>query len=508
MPSEKNKDTKIRETSAITEIIESVKANKIEAYVFIVFHLVFAVILRYCYPFPDITPDTGGYINIITEDFIHGGPRPSGYSYFIYYVNAFASGTLLIFLTQYIIYCIAIWFFYSGVTYLLGIKDAYIRFTFLIVSIVFIPGLYTTNMLISDNLFTSLTLLLITFCMWLLHNPGKYLLIPIIILLMACIMLRYIGMVYLAVIIPVVLISYKQKVFAIAASFLIVVLVYAYTENVKQQTGNDLGVEVFSGFAGWQKANNALHIIPHIDISESAIGDDADNDILKIDTIVRMTYPFNKSHYPDFNSVSYDFIWSDSLPLRTAFWYQRLLAREESYYHNWNIAGVQFSEYADLLVKQHPKEFFRYYILNNTVRAFHPPVEVFESFADSVYTPVISDWFNLASGESIRPTNDFLRPLLRNLSVFYSFYWILFGISVMYIAVQLTRRKMNISSGHFKIVILLSVFTLVYLLASIYAAPVNLRFLLPVRVTILGLAFALIQRIVATLKKKEETTIV
>jgi len=278
-------------------------------------------------------------------------------------------------------------------------------------------------------------------------------------------------MVYLAVIIPVLLVSYKQKVFAIAASFLIVVVVYAYTENVKQQTGNDLDVEVFSGFAGWQKANNALHIIPHIDISESAIGDDADNNILRIDTIVRTTYPFNKSHYPDKHSVSFDFIWSDSLPLRTAFWYQRLLAREESYYHNWNIAGLQFSEYADLLVKEHPKEFFRYYILNNAVRAFYPPSEVFESFADSVYTPVISDWFNLTSGESIRPTNDFLRPLLRNLSFLYSFYWLLFGASVVYVGTQLLRLRMNIGSLFFKIIMLLTFFTFIYLVASIYAAP-------------------------------------
>lgn len=478
--------TNTAQTGTFSDYIKFIKTDKQTLYIFLGFHLAFAIILRYCYPYPDLKTDTGGYINWIFQGFLHGGPRPLGYSYFIDYVNGIASGTGAIFLAQYLIYCLAIFFFYTSTVYVFQINNTKLKYAYLTLTLLFIPGLYTTNLLMSDNLFTSLTLILITLCLWLVHRPMVGLLVPIIIFLVWIISIRYLGLAYPAFIIPIIFLAFRKKMVPIISSLVIVVVLYGYIQKIKRGTEEDQGVEIFSAFGGWQHANNALHVIPHIDLSTPAISS-TDRDLLFIDSVVRYSYPINAHLYPDEHSTSYAFIWLDSLPLRMAFNYMMPRLNKGSYYGNWNEMGSKLQEYGSLLIKEHFPEYFRYYLVNNTIRTAHPPVEIFESF-DNPNAAVINQWFNMPEGLNTMPRYDFLRPVLRNLSPVYTFYWLLFLASSVYFGVMAWRKKIGTSSTLFKLILALWIFVIMYTAASIYGASVNLRFLLPLRPAIIVLA--------------------
>lgn len=489
-------------TGTFRDYVDFIKADRKILYIFLAFHIAFAILLQYCYPYPDLKTDTGGYINWIFQGFLHGGPRPLGYSYFIDYVNSIASGTGAIFLAQYLIYCLAIFFFYTSTVYLFHISNTKLKYTYLVLTLLFIPGLYTTNLLMSDNLFTSLTLILITFCLWLVHRPLVVLLVPIVILLLWIISIRYLGLAYPAFIIPVIFLAFRKKIVPIVSSLLIVVILYGYIQKIKRGTEEDQGVEIFSAFGGWQHANNALHVIPHIDLSEPAISS-TDQDMLFIDSIVRYSYSINAHLYPDEYSTSYAFIWLDSLPLRMAFNYMMPRLNKGSYYGNWNEMGLKLQEYGSLLIKEHFPEYFRYYLVNNTLRTAHPPVEIFESF-DNPKAAVINQWFNLSDDLDTMPRYDFLRPVLRNLSPVYTFYWILFLVSSGYFGVMVWRKRIGTGSTLFKLILTLWVFVVMYTAASIYGASVNLRFLLPLRPAIVVLAIVAIGEIIQQKAIKEK----
>jgi len=473
------------------------KENRNKAYLFIAFHIVFAIVLRYCYPYMDLTSDTGGYINAIHYGFKQGSMRPLGYSYFLNF-SAFGSGfgAQPVFWLQYITYCLSMFFFYSSTSHLFNISNKYISFAYLLVTILFVPGLYATNILMADSLFTSLTIVLITLCLWWIQSGNKYIFIIVILFLAATVSLRYIGFIYPAFIIVAILLTYRKSMQTVVYSLVIILLAYAYVEYVKHQTKKDRDVEVFSSFGGWQKANNALHVIPYIDLSKSTVNTN-NTEILRIDTIVRITYPYNKQYYPDSWSVSYHMMWLDSVPLTLAQNYYIYKEPQVDFFTIWNRCGVLYSEYADLLMRDHFPEYFRYYLVNNAIRAFHPPEEILTQFPDTTYTPITNEWFGWAINADIQPRHDLMRPFLRNLSGYYSCYWILFLVANGYFIMQFRRKNISSSSTRFRLFILLFFFTWLYALASIYAAPVNLRFLLPVRVVIVGLVFAFIQHFVS-----------
>lgn len=470
--------------SELRVYLNYVRSHKKELYIFICFHVVVAILLRYCYPNADVTPDSGGYINQIYQNFIYGSTRPLGYSYFIYFINSIGSGTIMLFIAQYLIHCISTFFFYSSTCYLFNISTNWLRYSYLAVSVVFITGIYATNMVMSDSLFTSLTVILLTICLWLVYTRSKLLIIPLAIVLLWIISVRYIALIYPLFFIPVLLVAYSKKIVPVVASGIILIMIFGYTQKVKTGTERDQRVEVFSAFAGWQIASNAIHIIPHIDLSQALVTSD-DIAIRRIDSLVRLSYKVNNYLYPDEKSVSYDFIWVDSLPLRMAFnYFKNTAIGETSYYSEWNKAGKAFNTYGNMLIKEYPKEFFKYYLLNNAVRTFHPPAEFFEGYADTTYSIVITKWFNWSDDKKMAPRHDILRPFLVKSPYFYSVYWVLFVVSIGYFMYCLLAGKISRKQLYLKMLVLVAGFVLVYTAGSIYGAPVNLRFLLPLRLPI------------------------
>lgn len=470
-------------TTSRENFFTHIKNSKIETGSFLLFHLIAALFLSYYYPFADMTSDTGGYIKWAIDG-LYGSTRPRGYSSFLYQLHDISHSTTIIFVTQYIIYCFAQLFLFLTATYLFQITSKGLKIGFLAFLICSLANLYLANTAMSDSLFGSVTVLMITCCIWFIYRQTVVTYISIVTLMMAAITIRYIALIYPAIIFLVFLISLKDKKILIGACFFMILPMYAYYERVSAGTEKDMGVRVFSAFGGWQKASNALHIIPHIDLSKPLVESD-NEDILLTDSVVRNTYPFIAKKYPEKNSVCYDFIWIDSLPLKQAVFIK--LSRVKNRYHaTWNHMGAVYSDYADLLIKKYPTEFARYYLLPNFKRTLLPPVEIFEKYRiTGAMGPYEKSWFHVENDSLAAPRADILRPALKQLSPFYAIFWFVFFVNIIASVVIVYKKILPYNSKQLIAGYLITLFILLYFAGSVYAAPTNLRFIVLLRALII-----------------------
>lgn len=483
-----NKPVRIQQNIK-AELLAFFNNNKKELLILSGIYLLIAILLKYFYPYTDLTSDTGGYINWASGGFKHGGPRPLGYSYVLYFLQQFANNTTIIFIVQYLLHCIAVLFFTYTILHIGNITNRYIRYSFLLMSVAYLPAIYMTNMIMSDSLFTSLTILLFTLSVWLYYKKNIYLIIPIVALMFFIISIRYIGLVYPAFVIPVCLFFFRKKFTGVILSGILLLTIYGYVEKVKSGTEKDQGVRQFSAFGGWQLANNALHVVPHLDIDNPLI-ETNDYNLLGIDTMIRLTYDRNPNLYPHKDTVTYLFIWDKTSPLNMYLEYYALHNRSKKYYKMWNEVGALYADYGSELVKTYPGKFFRYYLLNNAKNMVRPNIGFFKSFSDSTYF-VNRLWFGWKDDMDIQPRKDILRPALLITPFVYTFYWIIFAAAAVYLGLAIGKKKM--AQPQVVLTVLMVGFVLLYSAASIYAAPVNLRFLLPIRMMMLGTVFIALQ---------------
>lgn len=474
--------------------IQYLRQHKQEHVIIIAFYIIAACILRYFYPYAEVFSDTGGYMNWSTlnpsKHYDFGGPRPMGYSVFITFLKNISSSTFIIFFAQYLLHCIASYFLYFSTTYIFNITGSKLRYLLLACTLLYIPGIAAANMVMSDSLFTSLTIIIVTLSMWLSYKPNIYWLLAITVFIFWAVTIRYIGLIYPAICIPVLFISMKHKLQATAFSGLLLILLWSYTQYIINGTDREMGVAIFSGFSNWQKANNALHVVPHLDKSEPLVDGLEDDFQIAADSLIRLTYQTNSNLYADNNEVTYNHIWHKRSSLKEIHRYYAFINNDETYYPTWNKVSVELGAYANKLMVSHFGMFLRYYLLNNTVRAMHPPEEIFKTGSDTTTAAKAAfSWFQLGKNNYMQPRQDVLRPILRNASVAFTIYWVLFACCLIYSIILLATKKLQLRDNKTRTIIVIIWFILAYAAANIYAAPVNLRFLLPLRPFILALTF-------------------
>jgi len=446
------------------------------------------IFLHYCYPVANMIPDTKGYIYWADKD-TYGGFHPMGYPHFLRFIHSFSQDISVVFIAQLLIFSFASLLFYLSVTYLFSICNKYLRAVFLSTCIFFLSGFYATNVISSDSLFLSGSILMVTACIWFIKRPHVLLFLFIIISTMLCISIRHIGIIYPFIVVVVLFYGSKNRPMAIAATLFLVIIIAGYINIVSKRTEADVGVNIFSAFGGWQKANNALHIVPHMDLSKPLVHTD-DAEIQIVDSFVRETYPRYKKYYPADNEVSYLFIWSDSLPLKP-FMVDRIRLSKSYMSYMWNYLGKVYSDYADLIIKEHPKEYLRYYLFNNLKMLFRPDEEMFKGYFPAPDKDKnVWEWFALdkTTEAEIRkePGLSLLKPVLRELPVMYLLLWFGFSAALIMFFTMLIQKKMNLGSKVAGMCLVFVTYIAIYCLASLFAAPISVRFLMMVRVLILA----------------------
>lgn len=447
---------------------------------FTVFYFLVGCIINYYYPFIDNTSDTGGYIRWAQEN-KYGGTRPLGYSHFIDFIHQINYTSSFLFWAQLFIFSISSIINFYTILFVFEIESKIIKWTLFASNLFFITGIYSTNIAMSDSVFLDLCILLTSSILLFIKKPNAFLFICISIFLLYSIKIRPIAAVYPASMVIIFFICIKNKYLKVLSSALTILFILIYVNYVKNRTEEDQGVRIFSSFGGWQLASNALHVVPYVDIKQPLIETD-DDDLKLVDTFVRNSYPYFKHKYPKSNEVSYEFIWIDSLPLRPAFYRWRNNNTQLSYYSAWNYMGDIYDRFGTELIKKYPDLFLRYYLLNNTKRLLFPPNEIFDKYILTGDPGKFErNWFNWNDKEKIEPKKDIFRPLLNINQYSYPILWALFFLAFLYFLFNLKTISKISSQVVFRSSIFIITFILFYSAASIIAAPINLRFLLPIR---------------------------
>ncbi len=224
-------------------------------------------LFKLLYPFPDFISDSYSYIATAA---LHMDVNlwPVGYSEFLLFVHLITHSDTAVICCQYIILEIALLYFFFSILALYHPSRTTGRILFIAL---FLNPIYLflSNCILSDALFTALTLIYLTKMLWLIHRPRPYYIVTLAILAGALFTIRYTAL-YFPLVSAIAFILSRQSVWlklagSLAPFFLIVPFVLITEQKTKAATGT----AQFSVFGGWQIANNALYMYSHIQVDST-----------------------------------------------------------------------------------------------------------------------------------------------------------------------------------------------------------------------------------------------
>ncbi|MFY7670790.1 hypothetical protein ACOSP6_06845 [Tenacibaculum sp. MEBiC06402] len=319
----------------------------------------------------------------------------------------------------------------------------------------------------SDTIFNSLTLLYLTTSLWILKKPTTLLVILHFVVFYFTINVRYTALFYPILSFSILIIHVKRSkrfLFLSSVPILISLLIYTIDKNEIYETYE---VDEFSGFSGWATLNNAVSIIPYIDLKPENI-DDKDNKF--IHTVIT-SYPDSIYSHKHINAT--DFMWKNDFPGKQMLYYT-MKTEGYSYTKAWVYMGKKFKKHSSFLIKNYPLEYFKYYLFPNFKQLFYaykiPHVKKFKP------NKFIRDYFNLHI-QNYDYEYSFLHKINPIRKIFTTFLWIIFFGSI----ITIFRKKDHYLEEQKNLVYFLLMFLLFYAGFSIIAHPINnFRYLIPI----------------------------
>jgi hypothetical protein len=345
--------------------------------------LLFWFVFKYFYPYPNMVMDSyvyvkGAVLNLGANSF------PIGYSKFLQLFGLFSRSTGLLVWLQYLLLESAYLLLFFTLLYFFRTPQliSNILFAFLFWNPLF---LFVSNFIMSDALFTALSIFWICQLIWLICDPRPYMIWIQAGLLFLAFTIRYNALYYPLVACLALLLTRLSIWYRIAAILLQFIFIGAFSLFTRSEMLQLTGERQFSPFGGWQVANNALYMYGHI---QQETNEPVPAEFQSLDSIVRQY--FNSTHRVE-SLLEYDaegpgffYMVSDKSPLLKYMYRQYGADTLFQDFKGWGKMGVICSGYGAYLVRRHPLDFARYWMLPNAVRYFYPPTEIF-----SMYSPYI-----------------------------------------------------------------------------------------------------------------------
>lgn len=439
------------------------------------------VVFKLCYPFPSFFIDSYTYLDAAANNYAISY-RPIGYSKFLQLVHFFsASDTFLTCLQYLLIQLPVLWLFFS-IRYFFNLSRiaSIIGFIFL----VFNPSaLYISNYISSDALFTGLSLVWVNQLLWMKNRPHKYQLLLHALLLYILFEIRYNALYY-----PLVsffaFIMWRQKWrMRIAGIILSVSVLLAAVAITKYQNKKETGTAVFSAFGGWQLANNALYVYPHITVRSERLPMQCQ----ELDSMVKGFFHSETpvKRIPDVYGTW--FMWDNASPLRTFMSYYSGRFNIKNDFDQWNLVAPIFNKYGITIIKDHPWAFTKYYLWPSAKNYFHPILGELSSYNEekSYVEEDARNWFKYKDNSVHAIPGKVQVAVLSPSSYLFLAVHILFWGS--FILLLLKRKKVFNDKNFQKTALLIAFLLAINTCFSIFTTPAILRYqLLPF---ILYLAF-------------------
>ncbi len=430
--------------------------------------------LRYCYPYPGTAADSGGYIDAAMQDIFYIY-RPFGYSYFLQLLHAVTTNVHSIFIIQISLLFFATYFLAVTVKYFYAPAKKWLWYASLSFLIFTPTSFVMANWIMSDLLFSVLVYFMVVMFIFIIKRESWAAAVLYLLFLFPALHVRYSAIVFPFALIPFFLMK-KGKIRWVITILSIAVfsLFYFQTKNAMKERGFP---EQFStGFDGWNYSNNVLYALPYIDIEAN---DFKDPELQYLHNFIMEDIDLIKKITDNSNSVSTNhFMWNRKLTLRQ---YQQKIMREQD--KTFLAAFVElgsnmYKDYAWHIIMNYPFSFFRYYYLPNIKQAFYPPAILIAETGNEKQK-IIYEYYDIDKENKMQAKLDFLsNPEYETImQILHLIMWI--AIAAIGVTAFLRRKKLAFSTDDKIVFGGLFCFAAIYYAANIFAAPMEIRYFIP-----------------------------
>jgi len=350
--------------------------NRIYVWGVIVITILLFSLFKYFYPYPNMVMDSYVYIKAAALH-MSANSAPIGYSWFLRAFSFFSRSAYLLVMVQYFFleFSCAVLFFTLLHLFHLSRLFSTILFIFLFCNPLF---LYLSNFVMSDSLFTAISVLWITQLIWIICAPRTYMILVHTLLIFLAFTVRYNALYYplfASIVLLVIRLKVWQKITAILLQFVLIVL---FIFHVKNSMFPMTKVRQFPPLCGWQMANNVMYMYGHVDRNTKGTVPDQ---FSILDSVVRHDFD-SAGHVEDILDYSAE---------AHGFYYMASNGSPLNYYFHWQYgydsvfqdltkrgpASILFTGYAKYLILKYPVQYIRYWAIPNGIRYFYPPTEIF-----------------------------------------------------------------------------------------------------------------------------------
>lgn len=259
--------------------------------------------------------------------------------------------------------------------------------------------LHLANLISSDSLFVSLSLIWFALLLWIMHRPTNKIILWHATVLFFAFTVRYNALIYpfiSAIAFQLSLLSWRKKLLGFGAGILLCGLFVFYTSyKYKMLTG----YWQYSPFSGWQLTNNAMYSYRYVN---SADRKEVPKRYQAFDNMVRQYFDSTRDikRFPaEALEASTVYMWSPGFPM---FKYRDSLFRKDSTaseLKKWASMGPFYKSYGSYIIGRYPWEFLKHFIWPNGNKYYAPPIEFLENYnsgKDDV-TQMAATWFGYKS---------------------------------------------------------------------------------------------------------------
>ncbi len=433
---------------------------------FIVFVLC-ASVIKYCYPVAQLTWDSYSYIHAGMK--LIPDLRPLGYSLLLKILYSISSGISFIVYFQLLLHFLSVIALLKLVKRYFQLSD--LSYFLLGVLLISEPvALYHTNSLLSDILFSSLSIFyLLTLILFIKERKTIFMLVHVLILI-ACIEVRNIALFYPFFSLLVLLFSTGTLQHKVTYGLLIIIpfqLVY------KWETGRNIQYHqapIFSAFSGWTQANNSLYVLRRIHIDPKFIEDPE----------LRQAHVFFSAWTDTSSYIPYkagpEFLWDARSPL--CIWRKNAedslgLDFTKAWYH---VAPV-FAKYGNFIQFNFPYEYFMSFIVPNFKSVLTP----YNGEMADYYICQDKDEFCLEryhlKGTDLTCKVQLYKDHVNRFNLYY--YQLRLQLFLLVLVFLLFAKK-NTTFGQFPVLWIMAGFVLANYLLTLYSSEIMPRYLIPV----------------------------
>ncbi|MBK6929690.1 MAG: hypothetical protein IPH12_02085 [Saprospirales bacterium] len=442
----------------------------------------------YAYPFPAIMSDSGDYV-LRAQKQMPGVFRPFGYSWFLMKLHTVVQSARGLSLTQLLLHIGALIYFLQAIRHCFQPVSRALNWlltAFLALSPLHI---YMANSILSDSLFASISLCWIASGMFLLKRFHWLTFLFHLLALFLAMKVRYTGIIYPAISVLIAVLGSDAIWKKLALAIIPCVLSVVFYTTTRQFMYKSFGVKTFSGFAGWQMANNALHTFPYFELKPENI---PDRNVRGLYEFVRL---FSDTIYPAPGVTTTGFMWENKKPLKQYF-SQTIAAEKPSwaYGNRWLYAGLRYEDFGNYFIRKYPALFARHFVLPNLKDVAYPPLGFLRTYQEIKQGKETCEWFDLPK-ETVPKARFPLYEKYVNpwLDVFCGA-WNASNL-LLVLAALFFRRRFRPEPLQWRALLVWIAFIGLFAVFSAYASTVEIRYLAPVYFVQVALTIVLAGRL-------------